>query len=73
MKYGVYGLMNKIKKYDGIKYCPNCGNGKLKFKKRPDYNEQTGKLKGYYLDIWCDKWWHPFRCGGIYWGYEELK
>ena len=60
----------------GIKFCPNCGHTTRITKKQPDYDGETGKLNGYYLDIMCGRphrWLHILKgCGSfIYWGYED--
>lgn len=56
----------------GIKFCPYCGR-QAKVKKRESYDTQTGKLRGYNLDISCSaRVWRCIGASFVWWGYQDV-
>lgn len=54
-----------------LKYCPQCSSPMKISKRKPDYDSQTGELRGYYLHLVCSKpWWSRH---GIWWDYEHAE
>lgn len=64
-----------VSKYEPrLKYCPECGKPIIVKRREPNFDTNTGELKGFYIDLVCSSWInrtfkHPF----IWWDYETVN